>query len=58
MQTAPITGDSFVRVLLSVTPLQNDLARLLLQRLAEFCEGADTEVERAVPQLILGQFRW
>ncbi|KAL4428110.1 hypothetical protein ABPG75_002199 [Micractinium tetrahymenae] len=53
---APITGDSFIRVLLNVTALQADVSRMLLQRLPEF---NDAEGEEApLPALILGQFRW
>ncbi len=57
MQNAPITGDSFVRVLLNVAPLQNEVAKLLLERLPEFCDSTSEE-DKVVPQLILGQFRW
>lgn len=46
-----------MRVLLNVAPLQTDVARLLLERLPEFCDDTSEE-EREVPQLILGQFRW
>ncbi|KAL4445301.1 hypothetical protein ABPG77_011126 [Micractinium sp. CCAP 211/92] len=53
---APITGDSFIRVLLNVTALQAEVSGLLLQRLPEF---NDAEGEEApLPALILGQFRW
>ncbi|PRW44427.1 Fanconi anemia group D2-like protein [Chlorella sorokiniana] len=51
-----ITGDSFVRVLLNVAPLQADVSRLLLERLPEFCDAEGEEAP--LPQLILGQFRW
>lgn len=55
-----MTGDSFVRVLLNVSPLQADVSRLLLERLPEFCgdEGGEGGEEAPLPQLILGQFRW
>lgn len=52
-----MTGDSFIRVLLNVAPVQKDLAKLLLEKLPEFVDGGD-EDENIVPQLILGQFRW
>jgi hypothetical protein len=58
-QDAPITGDSFLRVLLNVTPLQKAVAALLLERLPEFCgDGAQEDTGGGVAQLILGQFRW
>lgn len=53
---APITGDSFVRVLLNVAPLQANVSQMLLERLPEFCDAQGEEAP--LPQLILGQFRW
>ena len=64
------TGDSFVRVLLNVAALQNDVAVLLLERLPEFCDAQQQQGQgqgeqqpgggddAALPALILGQFRW
>eukprot|EP00887_Chlorella_sp_A99_P000490 scaffold17.g490.t1 len=53
----PITGDSFIRVLLSISVLQAKLAELLLDRLAA-CSGGEGGEEQSIAQLILGQFRW
>ncbi|KAL4858754.1 Fanconi anemia group D2 protein [Chlorella vulgaris] len=53
---AAVCGDSFVRVLLNVAPLQADVAQLLLERLPEFCDPQGEEAE--LPQLVLGQLRW
>lgn len=52
----PLTGDSFVRLLLNVAPIQADLASSLLERLPEFIDEADEEKD--VATLLLGQFRW
>lgn len=52
----PLTGDSFVRLLLNVAPIQTDLASSLLERLPEFIDEADDAKD--VPTLLLGQFRW
>ncbi|PSC75642.1 Fanconi anemia group D2-like protein [Micractinium conductrix] len=52
--SAPTTGDSFVRVLLNVSPLQEDVSVMMLERLGQFI-GAE---ELALAQLVLGQFRW
>ena len=57
MQAAAATGDSFLRVLLNVAPIQPEVARLLVERLASSCEP-DAGDEAGLPQLILGQFRW
>lgn len=56
LQVAAATGDSLVRLLLNVAPLQGELAGALLERVTQFQSG--DEGECAVARLILGQFRW
>lgn len=59
LQDAPITGDSFIHALLSVSAVQRELSEILLHRLCDFvAEEEAPEGEASIPQLILGQFRW
>lgn len=55
-----MTGDSFVRLLLNVAPIQADLSDLLLERLPEFIDSSEVgdDEDKAIPALLLGQFRW
>jgi hypothetical protein len=58
------TGDSFIRMLLNILPLQQHVATMLLDKLPEYsqadCEdGApDSDSTSSTPNLILGQLRW
>lgn len=59
------TGDSLIRLLLNMLPLQQRLATMLLQKLPEFSEAecedggeAAGHVMSCVASLILGQLRW
>ena len=54
-----LTGDSLIRILLNVAPIQTEVASLLLERLAGFNEAHPGQPgEAGLPHLILGQFRW
>lgn len=60
------TGDSFMRLLLNILPLQQRLATLLLQKLPEFSAAECDEPDNAaadgstasLSSLILAQLRW
>lgn len=66
VQVSHATGDSFMRMLLNMLPLQQQAATLLLQKLPEFTQTVcdDTAADNSgstastVPGLILGQLRW
>lgn len=53
LQEAIVCGDSFMRVLLTVDPIQTAVVELLLLKMTD----ESLQVER-VDRLILSQFRW
>lgn len=60
------TGDSFIRLLLNILPMQQRLATMLLQKLPEFSTAECDEPEgpaadsstASLSSLILAQLRW
>lgn len=58
------TGDSFIRMLLNMLPLQQHIATMLLDKLPDYsqadCEGGepDSSSNSSTPNLILGQLKW
>lgn len=60
------TGDSFIRMLLNMPTIQQQVATLLLHKLPEFGQGeCEEDVNEGrnssastIPGLILGQLRW
>ncbi len=53
LQEAIVSGDSFMRVLLTVEPIQTAVVELLLLKMTD----ESLQVER-IDRLILSQFRW
>lgn len=71
LQVSYATGDSLIRLLLNIMPIQQRLATMLLQKLPEFSSAECDEVLQddddgaaaghntsSLASLILGQLRW
>eukprot|EP00878_Enallax_costatus_P024090 GHUV01025681.1.p1 GENE.GHUV01025681.1~~GHUV01025681.1.p1 ORF type:complete len:600 (+),score=218.23 GHUV01025681.1:550-2349(+) len=65
VQVRADSGDSFMRMLLNLLPLQQQVATLLLHKLPEFSQtehedsgAGSSNTATSVPGLILGQLRW
>lgn len=53
-----MSGDSLLRVLLSVPKIQGEIGEVMLQRLPDIDLGTTLEDSLQLQRLLLSQFRW